>query len=77
MRKVLGFMGVAFLAQIIFVGMIHFLLAIQGTGNPETLRSLSEMPVIGGFFFPPPVVEEPLDPEEREAILERFTAHRV
>lgn len=73
MKKLLGILGVAFLAQIIFVGMIHFLLAVQGNDSPDTVRSLSAMPVIGGFFFPPEVVEAPLDPvieaERRERIL--------
>lgn len=66
MKKVLGILGVAFLAQLIFVGMIHFLLAVQGQNDPRTLRTLKDMPLIGGFFFPPPVVDAPLDPELEE-----------
>ena len=64
MKKVLSILGVAFLAQMLFVGMIHFLLLVQGNSNPDTVRSLSDMPVIGGFFFPPAAAEEPLSESE-------------
>lgn len=66
MKKILSILGVAFLAQLIFVGMIHVLLLVQGQRDGETMRSLNEMPLIGGFFLAPPASEAPLDPELEE-----------
>lgn len=64
MKKLLSILGVLMLAQLIFVGMVHVLIRTQGKDSPETLTALHAMPVIGGFFMPPPPDPDELTPEQ-------------
>ena len=64
MRKVLLALGVLMFAQLVFVGLVHVLIRVQGKDSPETMDSLHGMPVIGGFFMPPAEVTEDLTPED-------------
>ncbi|MAG55203.1 MAG: hypothetical protein CMJ83_02825 [Planctomycetes bacterium] len=58
MKKVFCVFGVVFMAQLIFVGLVHVLIRVQGKNSAETMESLHAMPVVGGFFFPPEGEEE-------------------
>ena len=64
MKKVLFTLGVLMLAQLMFVGLVHVLINVQGKNSPETLESLHAMPVIGGYFFPPSVDREELTADQ-------------
>ncbi len=74
MKKALMVLGVLMLAQLVFVGLVHVLIRVQGKDSPETMESLHGMPLIGGFFIPPKVVEEELDPEQ---VRDAETVHRL
>ena len=66
MGKVLNILGILFVAQIVFVGLIHVFLMVQGKNSPETMGSLHSLPMIGGFFFPPDAgKEKKLTPEDK------------
>lgn len=49
------------MAFLIFIGLVHLLLGVQGKATPETMDRLHGLPVIGGFFLPKarPVAEDP------------------
>ena len=66
MSKILPIFGVVFLAQITFIGMIHLFLVIEDKNSPETLATLSRIPVIGGFFPDPGPQETTPTPGERQ-----------
>lgn len=64
MNHVLKFVGGACIALLVFVGMLHGVLAATGKHTPEVLGRFHDMPVVGGFFpkhepaVPPPTPEE-------------------
>lgn len=64
MKKALSILGVLMLAQLMFVGLVHVLITVQGKKSPETLESLHAMPVIGGYFFPAAADPEDLTPDQ-------------
>ena len=72
MNRVFTVLGAIFLAQLMFVGMVHVFLRVQGKDSPETMEALHGLPVVGGFFPQSAPVEPSLSPEEaakREARL--------
>jgi len=75
MKKILPALGVLLLAQLVFVGLIHVFLLVQGKNSPETLATLSRLPVIGGFFPEPEEVEPaPTAGDIQDEDMKRFLA---
>jgi hypothetical protein len=71
MSKIFTVLGVAFLALLVFVGLVHGLIRLQGKDSEETLVALHRMPVIGGFFFPPALDADMKEDEIRELMAQR------
>lgn len=64
MGNVLKAFGGLLIALLVFVGMLHGILAATGKHNPEVIGQFHDWPVVGGFFpkhvptVPPPTPEE-------------------
>lgn len=76
LNKALKVLGVIMIAQLLFVGLVHVFLKVQGKDTDESYGALHRVPVLGGFFPEQEVKPVPLSPEEqrerraREKLLE-------
>lgn len=53
MKQIFNVLGMIFVAQLLFVGLVHVFLLLQEKHSVQTLETLHAMPVVGGFFLPP------------------------
>lgn len=62
MNRFFHVLGLLFLALLLFVGLIHVFLAVQGKDSPKTIETLHDVPVIGGFFWNLEPADEEIPP---------------